>query len=351
MTNYIKRCSLCSNVFETADDILNKGNRIRICNFGNLWFNCACDSTLFIPKGKFEWFSADKLMSGEAREVYKKYDLLEKIPKIHHNIMSLQEAIEDPGNDYLKIKEELEHSPSLAILTLNMASNLNPQGDEVIDLKHAISLLGRTTLSQLVLSASLVNIHLESKLYQIQDFWLEALATGSISRIIYKKFGFDYADTIIDKVYISGCFAQVGKLVGAICFPAKIDQIYNIISNPKTMTTWENATEMTDAPKMSSLGEIATVIWGLPNFVKNIVIYFQSIMDGVSPPKTLSMLESIQFANLMFHWLNSSPHLIDVNKLRHFQQKLDISDKELESIVESVSHCKEKVDSVVDEVI
>lgn len=86
MTTYIKRCSLCSNIFETADDILNKGNRIRICSFGNLWFNCSCDSTLFIPKGKFEWFSADKLMSGEAREIYKKHDLLEKIPKIHHNL-------------------------------------------------------------------------------------------------------------------------------------------------------------------------------------------------------------------------------------------------------------------------
>ncbi|MFK7824559.1 MAG: HDOD domain-containing protein [Oligoflexales bacterium] len=351
MTNYIKRCSLCANTFESADDILNKGNRIRICTYGNLWFNCSCDSTLFIPKGKFEWFSADKLMSGEAREIYKKYDLLEKIPKIQHSIMSLQEAIEDPDIDYVKIKEELELSPSIAILTLNMASNLNPQGEEVIDLKHAISLLGRNTLSQLVLSASLVNIQLESKLYQIQDFWLEALASGSISRIIYKKFGFNYQDSSLDKVYISGCFAQVGKLVGAICFPSKIDEIYNIISNPSTMTTWEKATDITNAPKMSHLGEIATVIWGLPNFVKNIVIYFQSIMEDVSPPKTLSMLESIQFGNLIFHWLNSSPHLIDVNKLKYFQNKLEINDKSLESIVESVSHCKEKVDSVVDEIV
>ncbi|MFK7827109.1 MAG: hypothetical protein AB8G05_23400 [Oligoflexales bacterium] len=38
---------------------MNKGKWIYICDSGNLWFNCSCDSTLFIPKGKFECLFAD----------------------------------------------------------------------------------------------------------------------------------------------------------------------------------------------------------------------------------------------------------------------------------------------------
>ena len=346
----IKKCAICDKVFKNSEDILNNASRIRICSAGNLWFNCTCESTLFLRHGSFEWFSIESLLSSEAKKIYRSNKEIGKIPKIHSNIMSLQEAIENPKTSFEDIKKELELNPSIGVLILSMASNLNPQGEEIKELKHAISLLGRTTLSNLVLSSSLVSMKLQSKLYQIQDYWQEALITGSISKVIYTKFGYDYADDLIDRVYLSGCFCQIGKLMGAILFPEKIDQIYNMVSNPTTMTTWEKAVVTTNTPSMNHLAEIAAVLWGLPTYVKNVCLYFNNILDFESPPGTLELLESIQFANIIFHWLNSSPHLIDLVKLKHFQRRLNLDDSGMENLVSEVSQHKVKIDAVIEQV-
>ena len=348
MTVIYKKCSMCNQEYKSSTDVITIGTRIRICNSGNLWFNCVCDSTLFLKKGNYDWLNIEDQLSSEARKIYVQNKGLETIPKIQANVMELQEVVENPNNSFDVIKKEMDLHPTIAIIVLNMASNLNPQGEEINDLKHAMSILGRTVLSNLILSSSLANIELKSKLYKIHSYWQEALTTGSISRYIYLNYSNDFDSELVDRVYISGCFCQVGKLMGSIFFPDKIDEIFNLVSNPQTMTTWEKAVKITNTPSMVHLAEIASVHWGLPRYVKNVALYFDDIIQFDNNNGKLEMLECIQFSHLLYHWLNSSPHLIDVSKLQHFQKRLNINDQGLESIVKDVSGLKEKIDTVMD---
>ena len=345
------QCNSCNTKFETNDDIINRGNRIRVCEDKNLWFNCPCGSTFFIKSGNFDWFSPTLLMANEARKVYSQNDLANKIPSIHTRIMNLQRVIEDPNSNYKAIKGELEQSPALALITLKIASGLAQEGSELNDIEHAVALLGRNTLSGILLSASLVNMPLKTQQYRTSTHWKQALAVGQIAREVFSRFGCpDSVKESTDRAYLLGCFHDIGKLLAAICFPSKVDELVLLMSNPKVVTSWQETAKFLGLPAEHVLGEIAVAMWGLPQELTEMFHYFQEREALSSAPKTLHLFESIEFAAIINHWIKLQPHEVNEQVLENIQNKLELSDAQIESVIKSFGSARQQVDMIDDSI-
>ena len=342
-------CKSCNATFETNDDIVKRGNRIRVCEDRNLWFNCPCGSTFFIKAGDFDWFSPTLLMTDEARKVYSQSHLSNKIPSIHTRIMNLQKIIEDPNSNYRVIKDELEQSPSLAHLTLKIASGMAQEGSDLNDIEHAVALLGRNTLSGILLSASLVNMPLKTKQYRISNHWKRSLMVGQTSREIFNRYGCsDSGKDAAVQAYLLGCFQNIGKLLAAICFPEKVDELVTLMASPQVETNWHDTAKFIGLPSEYVLGEIAVAMWGLPPELKEMFQYFRETRELPSTPKKLHLYECIELATTIDHWIRLQPNEINEEILGKIQTKLELNDNNLEGLIKSFAPAQKQVEKIDD---
>ncbi|MFK7824338.1 MAG: HDOD domain-containing protein [Oligoflexales bacterium] len=343
------QCKSCGTQFATNNDIVNRGNRIRVCEDRNLWFNCPCGSTFFIQAGDFDWFSPTLLMGHEARKVYSQNDLSNKIPCIHTRIMNLQKVIEDPSSTFRTIKDELEQSPGLALLTLKIASGMAQQGSELTDIEHAVALLGRNTLSGILLSASLVNLPLKTKTYRVSAHWKRALMIGQAAREVFARYGFeDDNKNEPTHPYLLGCFVNIGKLLAAICFPEKVDELVMLMSRPKVETSWNETANFLGLPNEYVLGEVAVAMWGLPQNLANMFHYFRDRHPLPSNSKKLHIFECIELATIIDHWVRLKPHEINDEALKMIQNKLLLGDDQLESLIKTFAPSRKKIELIDD---
>ena len=66
----IKKCKSCGREFRSERDFFENTSRWTICSQNNLWFDCSCESTLMLTKGKYPWYSPDKHMGIESSSVF-----------------------------------------------------------------------------------------------------------------------------------------------------------------------------------------------------------------------------------------------------------------------------------------
>ncbi|MFK7826780.1 MAG: HDOD domain-containing protein [Oligoflexales bacterium] len=332
----MKICCSCGNVFEKQKDILEKADRLRICEEKHFWFNCKCGSTHLIKSGNSKWFKPTLLMRDDVKHIYLKYNMVGKIPQIHSWIMRLQQVIEDERSTYSNIVNQLEKSPNIAFLTLKIASNLVPRKSEIYDLKHAIGLLGRKSLSDIVLSASLSNLPIKTREFKSKLFWENSITVGNLSRQIFNKFGKESSTKSESLAFYLGCFQNVGKLLAASLFPNKVDEVVSILEKPENQAGWDDAAIFIDIPDKSLLGEIAIATWGLPKELKNILLYFQGINEVPNKSDELHIFQCVEFATIANHWLKMNPHKIAHKTLSNIQSATGLSDESLEQMVFSL---------------
>ena len=331
-------CKSCGNTFESSQDILEKADKLRVCAQKNLWFNCQCGSTHLIKSGNFDWFKPTMLMRDEVKQIYVKYNMIGKIPLIQSWVMRLQQVIEDEKSTYSKINKELEKSPNIAYLTLKIASNLVPGTPDLFDLEHAIGLLGRKALSNIVLSASISNLPLQTKRFNSKIFWQNSITVGNFSREIFNRFGYSSSGSSDSLAFFLGCFHNIGKLIAASMFPEKVDEVLKIIEDPNHSAKWEDAANFLGIPDKSLLGEIAVAKWGLPKELNDILAYFQGIKTLPEIDDKLHVYQCVEFASIANHWLKLNPHKIDEDKLALFQSTLKLDDTALEQIIFSLKN-------------
>ena len=75
------------------EDFLHDTSRWRICDRQNLWFNCSCQSTNMIIKGKYDWYSPDMQMSDGAKSVFNQIPTIKELPHVPSYVMELQQLI------------------------------------------------------------------------------------------------------------------------------------------------------------------------------------------------------------------------------------------------------------------
>ena len=329
-----KTCETCKRSYKNETDYLTDTYQWRLCNADNLWFNCSCGSTLMIPKGKFPWYDPSTFLSDDAKSVFNKIAAVNDLPHIPAAVMKIQSMLNDPNIETTELANAIKRDPFLAAEVLRVAENLRNLRDRhnspMQSIEHAITYVGRKSIGDLVLAASIRSFQLPTKIFDEAGFWYHAFLTGAIAEVVGRKLT---PELDPDKVYLAGSLANVGKVISALCFPDKVDEVHAYVSNIKTMTNWESAELKFDLESHCILGEIGASMWGLPKFVLEAVRFHHTRVDSAKLTSKNAMNPIVGLANLLAHWVNLEPSRLDNDLLAHYRELFSLSENDLDQLV------------------
>lgn len=327
-----KVCQTCGREFYTEDDFLRDTSRWRICDRGNLWFNCTCQSTNMIVKGNFDWYSPDRFMSRDAGRLFNTLPGLKDLPHLPYSVMELQQLIRDENVNAAKLAKASRQDPIIAANILKIANNLKTgRGMRIDSLEHAISYIGLNALSDIILTASVSSFPFKTKIFRSEDFWENSLLCGRVAEALARR----YAKGLVpDEVYIAGALCNIGKVAMAICSPNHADRIVRDLADPKNPATWGQAERRNEAHDHSVLGEIAATFWGLPDYVMDGAIGHHRLPAGNADDQEMRLI--VILANQLTHWLQLNPAMIDQKLMETSGSMLGLSTSDLDKLVEEL---------------
>ena len=326
-----KTCKSCNREFKTEEDFLNNTSRWRVCDYGMLWFNCECDSTLMIPKGKFDWYSPDKVLSPFAGKVFNKLLTLKTdIPMMPSAAMEAQSLLQEEKSSMKEISQAIRKMPHLAVEIIKIADNMRVGRNRIETLEHACVYVGRKKVSEIINLACVKNFEFKTKFYEETKFWHESFLTGLIAEKLAERF---LCKDQKDLAYLAGSFANVGKILLSILLPSKADAIHKQVSIPKEVNTWAQAERELKIVNHVTLGEIACRIWGLPDYIVESVVQHHGAKHN-HQMKHQDITDIVALSNQIMHWVSLNPSRIEKGLLDSSSKKLGMKKDELEKFCE-----------------
>ncbi len=338
-----KTCNCCNRIYASAEDFYNGTSRWRRCEKDNLWFNCSCQSTLMLKSGKYKWYSPTLAMSAKAVSVFNTLPSLNSLPRVPMAVMELQQALQVKDADVLDLVRHVKRDAFISANVLNIANNLKlsrSKGDlkKIESLEHAIIYIGKKTLEELVLTISLESFKCRTTVFNVDSFWRESYIVGNISEAIFQKFKSNLNLNLNrDELYISAVLCNLGKFVAAICFPRIADKLETDVNNPKTLSTWQAAEIKNKSVDHCVLGEIGSLMWGLPQYVlESAAEHHTMTKPSDNWGSAMTLVEAVGFANQVGHWILLRPSRIDQVYMEFICNKIGLSKLDLEDFVESL---------------
>lgn len=342
--NFTLECHKCSRRYQEDTDYLRNTWGWRVGDDGQLWFHCSCSNLLAIPSGNFNWYSPELVMSPDAQDLFRTLVTPKNLPHIPATTMQLIQILNDETCTVERIAKEMKSSPLLIIETLEMAQKLkqarNPDDPPISVLEHAIVYIGIRDLGDILIIASLKALPVKTKKFDLQFFWKKSIMCGLFTEALYKEFGDKFE---IDRVgehydgtfaYIAGCLSSVGFMVAGMVRPDEMDQLAEMMSQPDAKPV--NQLEVKNFSWSSMvLGEIACVLWGLPEFVTEACRYPKLIVDTKKP---LGLRELVNLANNLTHWACLEPNLIDQGLFNYLIERIGIDESAINNLVEKYTH-------------
>ena len=355
-------CPTCNRVFNSVDDYLKGTKRFRVCTQGHLWFECSCKSGMILEKGDFEWYSPDMRMSSPAKSIFSDIAGIDRLPQMNSAVLQLQSLIADPNSTTVAIKRALKKLPTIAINLVKTADLLSGKvSNGVKNIEHAITYMGRDFISKLVLKEAISEFEFKSQKYTRDLFWQEAIITGKVCESLTLKLQTNLG---WDEAYIAGSLANIGKIVQAICYPEKVDQIYEL-TNGNAPMSWVEAEKKVNIHSHAVLGEIAAAIWGFPEdliqvignhhckhddvrqLVQNIDFFDEIVADlnggdkEAVGSKSPDLQQLVFLGNQLTHWILLHPHRMQPQVFEDYCKFLEINDKKVDDIVQSLLFLRE----------
>ncbi len=331
--NPLKTCNTCGRKFMAPEDFLKNTSRWRVCDSGHLWFNCACNSTNMIIKGKYDWYNPTKQLSGAAQSVFNQLPNIKDLPRIPSHVMEIQTLIQDENTSAVKLATVAKRDPLLATHVLKIANNLvSTRGTKIESLAHAITFIGINALKDIVLVAALKTFKLNCKVFDAERFWEHNFIVGRAAEFLGKHFKLDL---VPDEVYIAGSVANIGKIVLAMCMPEVADRYATELNDLSKLGTWADAEVRNGGFQHTVLGEIGAMFWGFPEHVTE-AIAFHHKMPVVNDAVPLTLTEVVGLANQVAHWIQLEPNQMDEKLYKAFCARFRLNEQAADKLVEEM---------------
>jgi HD-like signal output (HDOD) protein len=325
----IKQCKNCNRQFKGEADLLNGTSRWRLCDQGNLWFNCSCGSTMLLPAKEGKWFDPSKALSSEAREVFHRLKNINELPRIPNGIAQAQSLASSSDFNPQAIAKALRLEPITAAGVVGHASLISrsrdPNSAPIKTLEHAIVFIGQKSLQDFLAAAALRGLKLPQTGFDYDGFWRHSFLVGAIADAITPLYKLEEEP---NQIYLAGALCNIGKLVTNFCFASHVPAILADTRNPKIALTWRASESANNLPEHTLLGEIAACIWGLPESISDAARWHHDPQNTTEPEAKIAA-----FANQLAHWLLVDPTMLEYEILTECRRSLGLSEKDLDQIV------------------
>jgi HD-like signal output (HDOD) protein len=337
-----KKCGNCNRSFTSDQDFLHGTSRWRVCSDSNLWFNCACGSTLILPKNKYDWYSPEIAMGPEAKAIFNQLSETKNLPHIPASILKLQTLIQDPSSEFDDMAKAIKTEPFIAAQILAMANHLKSSREQtnqsIKSIEHGILYIGKKALNDLVMAVPAQILKVNTAHFDLEKFWINCFLHAAIAEKISARYSAKFSP---EEVYLAAFLSNLGKVVCGFYYPEMLDRICQLVSSPKTMMPWPKAEKKLGTPSHVVMGEVAAAIWGLPEFVMDgIRFHHHPAHQPKSDPATVKIYEVVGFSSLIKHWILLEPGHIDKMILKSYMNYFDLTEKALESLVSEMTVLK-----------
>ncbi|MDA9951465.1 HDOD domain-containing protein [Oligoflexaceae bacterium] len=336
MTQAIKTCGNCKREFSTEDDFLRSTTRWRQCESQNLWVNCACGSTLMIPKGKYDWYSPDKQMSDKAGSVFNKLVKDSSFPHMDAQVFRIQELLSSEEFKLEDLVSAIKSDPLMATDVLAVANRMKVSGTDQIDsIKHAVVYIGREALREIVLLAGIRKIEIDTTTFIIEDFWEESMNAGIAAEMFCRRF---VKNLNPDEVYLSACLANIGKLLMAMLLPNSADKVAEGIYGSETVQNWAAVEIEYELPQHSILGEVASVLWGFPEYVRDSASRHHGVDELFSKKdiSKMSLVDVVALSVQISHLIQAEKEVVQKDIIEKFTKTYGVSPKNFNAFVREI---------------
>ncbi len=329
-THPIMECKNCGRLFYTTEDFLAHTSRWRICEEGHLWFNCACESTNVIMKGRHDWYDPMHRLSAPAQSIFNQIPSLRTLPRLPTSVMDLLQKIDDANADSHELAALARHDPLLSAKILRIAENqtLHHQSKPK-SLSHAISLIGRHHVKEIVLLAAISCVEPKTRSFHTDEFWDHSMTIGRIAEHLSKKFK---TGLVEDEAYISGCLCNLGKLVLALVRPDIADRFQVEVNDIHTLGSWTAAEQRHAGFQHTVIGEIGAALWGLSEASIDAIQGHHSIAHTNQPES----YELVALANQFAHWIWLQPHQMDRELFHQLLHRFHMTQREAELLADEL---------------
>jgi HD-like signal output (HDOD) protein len=147
-----------------------------------------------------------------------------KIPSLPEIFYQFKQAIDDQESSFDQIGEIVGNDPSLTVRILRIVNSAFfgfPQKVETIS--HAISIIGREQLKDLVLSTVVMEQfkNIPPSSLNMESFWKHSIACGLSAR----NLAFLNGETNSERFFVAGILHDIGRLVICLKLPFKVLEI------------------------------------------------------------------------------------------------------------------------------
>ena len=332
----MKTCPACGRIYTVTRDFLRQTSRWRVCRSGNLYFNCSCDNTIILPKGKYDWYSPDLMMSQQAASVFNTFSKSDSIPYLPPVAIELAEGLRNEKISNAQLSQTCKKDPLLSAQIISIANAARMPGSQHVDkIEQALALLGREKLGTITLAAALSHFEFKTKHYSKTIFFSEAFTTGLIAEHLCKIL---YPELSADLAYVTGAFCNVGKLLGAIFFSSEIDSVYLSCENFNNPKNWTKAEKECNTIGHDVLGEVAAALWGMPPEVFTVTQFhhfsvLQQIKNGPVGLQNQKIIKTVTFANQICHMIRFNSHRTDSEILEGCLKHFNMNDQQLNTML------------------
>jgi HD-like signal output (HDOD) protein len=336
-------CQKCKKSYKNDDDVLDYGTRFRVCSKGELWFLCPCRNFLKLPKDKSDWYKPESFMSSEAKVIFLRIKKIASFPYIPNEILTVSNLISNEEVSFEALEKEIKKIPTLAYHVLKTANDLS-SGEKIGKLLHAISYLGFHRLSEIILASALKTFSLKTAVYNHNIYWQASRISGIIGEFLTKKLKLPFEP---DEVYLASSLCNIGKLIGAIVLSHETDHLYTLTLNPDKPMTWVEAEKQLGGIPHTILGEIASVVWGLPAYMNDSIKHHHTAPTPGEGPVGISHIAAL--SNQYSHWMMLEPHRIEPKIFSGYGKALDLPSSDLETLGSEIAQifAKQKISSIV----
>lgn len=330
----MKKCSTCGRIYSEPRDFLKNTSRWRICSGGNLFFNCSCESTLVIPKGKYDWYNPGLFMGEKARSIFNNLSAPESIPYLPAAAIELQEALNNPNSSAGQLAQLCKQDPALAANIIASANTMRQVHTKAAtSIEQAIGLLGRKRLATLAVTAALSQFPFGCTVYPKRVYFEESFLTGIAAEYLVRHFGEKLS---ADLAYVSGSFCNVGKILSATAYPEQTDKIYSTTENLNSACDWSTAEARAGAAEHTVLGEIACALWGLDPAVFICAQHHHDVLTELTAERH-PILPYVTFANQITHFAHFSSHRVQTAVLESCMRYFSLTQDKLQKIIEDLA--------------
>ena len=126
----MKTCPKCGRIFVVPRDFLRKTSWWRKSTSENLYFNCSCDHTMMLQKGKYDWYSPDLFMSDQAASIFNTLAHAGSIPYLPTVAIELADELRKEEISLSKLSQTCKRDALLSAQIISMANIARSPGSQ-----------------------------------------------------------------------------------------------------------------------------------------------------------------------------------------------------------------------------